>query len=325
VDRLAGRETVAIWSIGMYSGESPFHFSPVKGATNPVLTHLHVTDIPAVFVADPFMIEVNGTWYMFFEVINRNTAKGEIGLATSGNGMNWKYQKIVLAESFHLSYPYVFEWMGDYYMIPETYQAGAVRLYRADTFPTDWSHYATLLSGPYFVDISVFRYDQKWWFFTETNDFRHDTLRLYYATGLLGPWVEHPKSPIIQGNAHIARPAWRVLVNEGNVIRYTQDCFPSYGREVRAFEITELTTAAYRERRLRRNPILRASSSGWNAWGMHHIDPHKISNQRWLACVDGCGNPLSKSPNFTHDSNHGPVTIERFDGAAGAEPPTELG
>ena len=38
---------------------------------------------------------------------------------------------IVLAEPFHLSYPYVFEWQGSHYMIPESGAAKSVRLYRA--------------------------------------------------------------------------------------------------------------------------------------------------------------------------------------------------
>src|SRR5262245_6564804 len=170
------------WSIGIYIGESPFDLMASETLENPVLTHTHVVDVPARFVADPFMINVDQTWYMFFEVMNRQTRKGEIGLAISKDGRKWTYQQIVLSEPFHLSYPYVFEWNNDYYMIPESHRVESVRLYKALRFPTDWSFVATLLNGKRFSDSSIFFYDRKWWLFTETNpNYKFDNLCLYYA------------------------------------------------------------------------------------------------------------------------------------------------
>src|SRR5690348_9959234 len=96
------------WSIGIYAGGSPLGLGAPRNLRNPVLSREHVSDVPAVFVADPFMISARDAWYMFFEVLNWRTDKGEIGLATSEDGMAWHYQQIVLAEPFHLSYPYVF-------------------------------------------------------------------------------------------------------------------------------------------------------------------------------------------------------------------------
>lgn len=276
-----------VWSIGIYAGPSPFRLGPPDDIRNPVLTREDVTDVRAAFVADPFMLEVDGQWHMFFEVMNWRTGKGEIGLATSADGHRWTYRQIVLAESFHVSYPYVFAWMNDIFMIPESHQAGAVRLYRAEAFPTRWSFVATLISAPYVVDASVCRYDDRWWLFAETNpDMTHDTLRLYYADHLVGPWREHPASPIIRGDAGAARPAGRVLVLDGRPVRFGQSCEPSYGGAVRAFKITQLTTTTYAEHEVGLS-VLTGSGGGWNAAGMHHLDAHPIDPDSWLACVDG--------------------------------------
>ncbi len=57
------------WSIGIYAGTSPLDLLP-HGRSNPVLTARDVTDVPAAFVADPFMIKNGPRWYMFFEVFN---------------------------------------------------------------------------------------------------------------------------------------------------------------------------------------------------------------------------------------------------------------
>jgi hypothetical protein len=276
------------WSIGIYRGATPWDMRPARDVHNPVLTRHAVTDVAAAFVADPFMLRVEHTWYMFFEVMPRHGERGEIGLATSTNGQQWQYQRIVLREPFHLSYPYVFAWQGAYYMVPESYQAGAIRLYRAERFPTLWQCIATLQCGPYFADTSIFRYADRWWFFTEASpDFSHDTLRLFSAPELTGPWQEHPASPLHQRNPHTARPAGRVVLPDDRLLRFTQDCAPVYGALVRAFEVTRLSTAHYQEQPLVARPILQGSGAGWNADGMHHLDPHPLPDGSWLACVDG--------------------------------------
>jgi hypothetical protein len=278
-----------IWSIGIFVGESPFVLSPALNVDNPVLTGDSVSDVPACFVADPFMLKVKGTWYMFFEVMNLRSGKGEIGLAVSQDGLQWKYHQIVLTEPFHLSYPYVFEYDSQYYMVPESHRANSVRLYRAVHFPTRWSYVGDLLTGGEFMDSSVFLFNDRWWLLTDRGGPPNyaGILHLFSAADLMGPWAEHPKSPVIYAEPHIARPAGRVLVTGDSVIRYTQDCAPIYGAEVRAFEITKLTTMDYQERHVPQNPVLVAGGAGWNESGMHHVDPHILDDGRWLACVDG--------------------------------------
>jgi hypothetical protein len=285
---LAAPRKEAVWSIGIYHGDSSTSFAAVKQLDNPILTAREVCDVRATFVADPFMVRTPGGWHMFFEVMNWQTGKGEIGYAFSPDARQWEYRQLVLTEPFHLSYPYVFEWDGDYYMIPETYQAGSVRLYRAVAFPTKWQCVATLLEGPYFVDSSVCHYQGLWWLFTDTSQrMNNDTLRLFYSSTLTGQWQEHPRSPIVCGNARNARPAGRILATDGRLIRYAQSSEPHYGSDVRAFQIDELTPTTYREHQCHPAPILSGTGAGWNAAGMHHVDWHQLSANQWLACVDG--------------------------------------
>lgn len=280
-----GKSTV--WSIGIYSGDSPFHFSG-DGIKNPVLTAIDVHDVPAKFVADPFIIRKNLKWYMFFEVLNTASGQGDIGLAVSDNGFNWRYQKIVLDESFHLSYPYVFKANDEYYMVPETKRADSIRLYRAQEFPSKWVLVGNIIQGK-FVDPSIFRHQNKWWLFSASSNRKEgNSLHLFYADKLTGLWTEHPKSPLIKFNDDITRPAGRVTFFDGKIIRYTQDVYPIYGTKVRAFEITLLTVENYEEKEVKYNPILTGSWRGWNSIGMHHIDPHLIGGtKKWIAAVDG--------------------------------------
>jgi hypothetical protein len=273
------------WSIAMYAGNSPLRLAPAPGAAVPTITAEQVTDVPARFVADPFMVRVDGLWHMFFEVLNNAPNKGEIGHATSRDGIAWQYDRIVLQEPFHLSYPHVFVWKDDFYMTPETLGASAVRLYRATRFPDEWTWIKDLVPGQH-ADPSMFCFADKWWLFTCPTPYKHDTLALYSAASPVSPWTEHPSSPIISGNKTIARPGGRVLLFDGKLVRFTQDCYPTYGRQVRAFEITELTATTYQEHEASAGPVLSPGESGWNASGMHHVDAHRV-NGSWLACVDG--------------------------------------
>lgn len=279
-------EMAYVWAIGIYQGESPLKLAPATHISNPVLTYLDVADAPAAFLADPFMVKTIDGWLMFFEVFNHASNKGEIGLATSKNGFDWQYRQIVLRENYHLSYPYVFAWQGEYYMTPETLEPKAIQLYKAVSFPDEWAFAATLVKGE-FADPSIFRFNDKWWLFACSTPLRHDALRLYFADELTGPWTEHPQSPIIEGNERTARPAGRVLVLDDKVIRYAQDCYPIYGTQVRAFEITNLTPTTYAEEECHESPVIKPQGSGWNEAGMHHLDPHLMSDGRWIACVDG--------------------------------------
>ena len=173
------------WTIGIYTGESPFAFSASQSRRNPIMRAEDVTDVSAKFVADPFLIQEDSTWYLFFEVYNNQSQQGDLAVATSNDAKRWKYEQVVLDESFHLSYPYVFKWQEEYYLIPESFEANAVRLYKAVDFPSQWTFVGNLIEGREFVDPSIVHFNDKWWTFVATTD--NETLRLYYADELTGP------------------------------------------------------------------------------------------------------------------------------------------
>jgi hypothetical protein len=278
-----GVERPIQWAIGIYVGKSPVSISPHEAIANPVLTAADVTDIRARFVADPFIAVEGSRWYMFFEVLNDKTERGCIGLASSKDAVNWNYEKIVLDEPFHLSFPYVFSWESSWYMIPETSAARSIRLYKAKEFPNKWLLVSELLAGKEYADSAIFQFDDLWWLFSTTfND-----LRLFHAKVPIGPWVEHPASPIASGD-QTSRSGGRVLVLKDQILRYAQEVHPIYGRKLHGYEITKLTVDEYKERRVQRKAILGATGTGWNGGGMHHIDASPYRDG-WIAAVDGRG------------------------------------
>jgi hypothetical protein len=262
----------------------PFDPYPLSPATSvqPVLTGLDVTEGPAAFVADPFLFHEGETWYMFFEAW---IFQGTIALATSSDGLNWTYDRIVIGEGYPLSYPYVISWNGEHYIVLSVPTRNSIYLYRATDFPHQWMKAGTMISGRNFADASLFRYNDRWWIFVATSG--SQDCRLYYSNSLLSGWTEHPLSPIVDGDPGKARPAGRCLVyDSGRILRLAQKSDVSYGQGVRAFEVTMLTPQAYQEHEIPESPILMASGSGWNAEGMHTCDPW-WDGQRWTAAVDG--------------------------------------
>ena len=282
------------FSIGIFVGNDPFHLHETGQIVNPVLTPDDITNVDSEFVADPFMIYANKHWYLFFEVMNKKSGQGDLGFATSDDAIKWKYQKIILDEPFHLSYPDVFFDGKDFYMIPETGVTKSVRLYKATDFPSQWKFEKTLMKGLNFLDPTIFKYKNKWWLFIETNPKGAGTLRLYYSDDIHGPWKEHPKSPIVKDDANISRPGGRVIFFNNKIFRVAQDDWPTYGNQLRIFEIDRLTTSEYNEHELHDIPVFGPKNSNkqvkiphWRSEGMHQLDAHKISNGNWIACVDG--------------------------------------
>ncbi len=272
----------SIWSIKVFRSDSYISAPLTKSLTMPSLQAADVWDVSAQFLADPFIIQHETKYYLFFEVLDGSTGKGLIGLASSNDGEKWNYEKIVLEESFHLSYPYVFKFKNDFFMIPESNQANRILLYKAKEFPYKWEVEKEIIHGKY-VDPSIFQFNNKWWMFAGYRG----KLHLFFANELFGEWTKHPKSPLIINNFTGSRPAGRVICDDNIVYRYAQVCEPYYGSAVRAFKITTLTESDYEEEEL--SIVLKGSmkAEDWRKDGMHSIDQLKLGENQWLIAVDG--------------------------------------
>ncbi len=276
-----------LWSIGIVEGATPLSMRELPSAPNPRLTAKDLPQPPSSFVADPFLVRERGVFYLFFELFNTESRKGEIGVASSSDGYSWRYRGVVLSEAFHLSYPYVFQHQGRYYMIPESRAGGAVRLYRAKNFPLTWEFDITLFEGPY-ADSSIVYHDKRWWIFSEQQAY---TLTIWHSPNLQGPWEQHPVSPLYAEDRSRTRPGGRIVHVGGKLVRFSQDNVGGYGKRVRAFEIEELTKTSFRERPVEPDPLFGPSGNAWRFNGMHHIAPLRLDDGRWIAAVDGNGIP----------------------------------
>lgn len=269
-------------SIGILAGPTPWALEEAHGQAAPIITAQDVTDAKAAFVADPFAIERDGTWHLFFELMNRRTGKGQIGCAISVDLKKWIYRGSVLAEPFHLSYPAVYEVDGVTWMIPESWEAKQVRLYRANAFPEGWVFDRVLIDDIAATDPTLYRQSDGSWsmLLCDAGRVPNSTLRRYDAPDLTGPWVEGAKSPLIVDRPDQARPGGHVFEVGGTAFRMGQDCSQRYGESLRSFPLREPWSTGGQS-------VLIPTGAGWRGRGGHHADLHLLPDGSFIAFVDG--------------------------------------
>jgi len=140
---------------------------------------------------------------------------------------------------------------GRVFMIPESKENQTIELYECLEFPYEWKFCMNLMSNVRATDATPIWYEGKWWMFAViaevTGSQCREELYLYHSEKLLSDqWTPHPLNPVIS-DARSARPAGKVFLNNGKLIRPSQDCSYVYGYGLVFNEIRVLTEADYCE------------------------------------------------------------------------------
>ncbi|RKM61479.1 hypothetical protein D6855_06185 [Butyrivibrio sp. CB08] len=87
--------------------------------------------------ADPILFTKDGKSFLFMELFDKKAGRGKMAycLLTEDGPTPIK---VVIDEPFHMSFPTVFEFDNDIYMLPETSSDKSFILYRAVSFPDKW-------------------------------------------------------------------------------------------------------------------------------------------------------------------------------------------
>ena len=182
--------------------------------------------------ADPMLIEKDDKIFLFVEVFDNKTGLGCIGYSVLQNDV-FTTPKIIIRESFHMSYPYVFEINGQIYMMPETSGDRCIQLYKSVDFPEKWEKCRVIANINNAVD-SVLLYD-KYIVTSLLIDNFNKTTKLAiidFKTGLtLNDDFEESQQ---------TRGAGRIFNINGHLIRPAQDCSGGiYGKGLVFYEIID--------------------------------------------------------------------------------------
>lgn len=204
------------------------------------------------FLADPFVISKDDKSFIFLEEYDYKKDKGRISVISVDDAGNQSSIHSIIDNSYHMSYPFIFELDKTYYLMPETSSTKSIELYKCLEFPNKWEFCLNIMENVNAKDSTLFYYDQKWWLFTSMNEtgfneLNFNELFLFYTDDIFSSkWQSHPKNPIVN-DPKLSRPAGKVFINEGKIYRPSQDCSGTYGNAININQITKLNEKEYME------------------------------------------------------------------------------
>ncbi len=201
------------------------------------------------FYADPFPVKWQGRTFVFFEDLDHRVGKGIISAIEFDGAGPVANVVPVLEEPWHLSYPFLIADNGELWMIPESSEHRDVALYRCVRFPDKWERHCTLLSGLELADVTITRHNGMHYLFGAWRDGTagySDTLAIYCAEQLFGPWLPHASNPVLMDRAS-TRPAGNFVTINGRLCRPVQDCSNGYGAALGLAEVLELSPTTFRQ------------------------------------------------------------------------------
>lgn len=232
------------WQVGIVPAPITAFLDP-KQMDRPAAETVWLPDPgPWRYLADPFGVQHGDATHVFVEAFDYRTRHAVIEQHEFGPDLSWRNKSVALSRPFHLSYPFLVEEDGETFMVPESFRAGEIALYRARAFPNDWVRETALLANLPAAEPSLIRHEGRWWmFFTLVGKNLRDQRELHvaYADKLTGPWRLHPQNPILDDRSGARPGGTPFLCKDGDVILPVQDCSETYGGALRMLWFTHLT------------------------------------------------------------------------------------
>lgn len=206
------------------------------------------------WLADPFLLEKDGVTYIFYEAMDLVTKLGKIGYSIVKEDGTCTPVKIVIDQKYHMSFPFIFEYEGNVYIMPESCGDWRVRLFKAKRFPDIWEPAEILLPDVYACDSIFIEKDGERWLLT--NEMYHhppvDSFGSCWVKNFLYPMkglaVCGEGVKVTEGDFGI-RNAGKSFWDGGKLYRIGQDCrYKQYGRGMALFEVESMTP--YKEKML---------------------------------------------------------------------------
>jgi hypothetical protein len=226
------------------------------------------------YYADPFIHDTEQGRYCFVEEFRHAKNKGEIAVLRLSDGQDGSEPVRVgtaLEESFHLSFPYLFEYEDQLYMCPESHGSGQIRIYRCNDFPLQWQLHSVAMDAVAAVDTMIFPAHGVWWLMSSFHPLgdteTYPELHLFSAPDpLCGQWTPHAQNPLVV-DPEFARNAG--LLRDGDKIYRVSQArsFNAYGAWATVSEVKALSLNHYQEDRVSQ---LKPSFNS-RATGLHHL------------------------------------------------------
>lgn len=199
------------------------------------------------FRADPFGVPLKEGIQIFFENFDYRQSKGIISTAEVRGSTLISKPEVAMTFPGHVSYPYLFEYRGSVFCVPEIFGLREIGVYKAESFPRGWTKVGTLVHNVAAADTTVLYHGGRWWLmYVDRDDGTGMNLFIWYAPDLEGPWMPHAGNPV-KSDIRSARPAGTPFVHNGELFRPAQDCSKGYGGRVIVNRVTKLSPTEFKE------------------------------------------------------------------------------
>lgn len=209
--------------------------------------------------ADPIVYEYDEKTYVFMELFDNETKKGKIAVSIlSESGLSTP--NVIIEESWHLSYPRVFEFDGNIYILPETNKTKNLYFYKCINFPNEWKLTSKIENIGRFSDSEVLSYGKKLIIiFSEKkadNPF-FTRLKIGELKNIDGKFIIDMESferfNLNQDYSLNSRNGGSIFVHNGDLVRVCQESSPlSYGLGLRFNKILNINKNEFKEETIKR-------------------------------------------------------------------------
>lgn len=185
------------------------------------------------WAADPFLFEKNGIVYLFVEYTDTKKKKSALAVKKILPVEDYDFT-IIYEFPYHTSYPCIFEWNGEIYIIPETKSAREIVLLKCLEWPLKWKQTAILKTNIDAADCTPFIYENRLclMIYEQNKSIKLSVADLYPEEGK----IENIKF-LKQYNQKIARPGGKLFYYDNNLIMVRQPGVKFYGEKIQFVKI----------------------------------------------------------------------------------------
>ncbi len=185
-----------------------------------------------VYQADPFGIEKDGKLYLFYEEYLKDKEYALLKCSVYDTELNRTDDRVILDDGTHKSFPFVFQFEGKIYLMPESGAIKKLEIYECIDFPFIWGNERTILNFAC-SDAIIKKFENSWLlFYTKSNQIdENEILYLKSSSNLFNNW-ENETERIITKNFLNSRNAGAIQQIDDKYFRFAQNCSTNYGANI---------------------------------------------------------------------------------------------
>ena len=264
---LFGNKDTSLWSLHISDNNKSF----IKSPKTIINKSIRIMPPKNSEWADPFIFSYKDKEYVFFENNDLTVNKGKISYGELDQNKLINI-KDILNFKFHLSYPFIWKYNDNFFLIPETSEKKSIHIWKAKKFPNKWYFFKTILKGEFCCDTTILQDWSKnnWLFTNKSNDESNDPNNELYIYKIIGDFkkiIPHKLNPVII-DCLTARNGGQ-LINDKKLLRPSQiNDSSGYGIGLNINKVISLDLSSYKEKILKKiTPNIIK-----NADGLHHIN-----------------------------------------------------